>query len=454
MAEIFKAYDIRGIYPDDLNEDLIFKIGKAYVKYLQEEYPDLEKPKIVVGQDMRLSSPSLSENLIKGLVSMGVEVIDIGLASTPTFYYAVGKLEADGGLQVSASHNPKEYNGIKIVRRKGYPVGLVNGLDRIKEYALGEEIKESDEKGSVRKVLDVLESLVPYSMKFYDFENIKPFKVVCDVANAMSSLDLEALFKQLPCELIKMNFELDGTFPAHQADPMQEKNVVDIKKKVLEEKADLGIATDGDGDRFFFIDDKGEMIEPAIMRGMIAEYVLRFNPGANIGYDVRPGMITKDMIVENGGVPFVTKVGHSLIKLDAINKNSPFAGESSGHFFFKTEYGLYEMPMITTLILLKEMSEKGQKLSEIVLPLKKYYHSGEINTRVSDTKKVLDALKEKYDNSDVKEKSYLDGVSFEFSDWWFNVRTSNTEPLVRLNLEARTKEVMEEKRDEVLELIK
>jgi len=450
---IFKAYDIRGIYPEDINEEIIYLIGKAFVKLLKEENPGKNKLTIVVGRDMRLSSPELTKSLMKGMIEMGADVVDLGLASTPTFYYSVGKLGLDGGIQVSASHNPKEWNGLKVVRKNAYPVGLANGLDKVRDYCIENDFEKSDNQGIITKNKDILSDLVKYSMDFYDFSNIKPFKVVADVANAMSSPDFVELFKELPCELIKMNFELDGTFPAHQADPMQEQNVVDIKKKVLEEKADIGIATDGDGDRYFFIDNKGEMVEPAIIRGMLAEYVLRYNPGANIGYDIRPGMITKDMIVESGGKPFITKVGHSLIKIDFIKHDAPFSGESSGHFFFKTEYGTYEMPLITTLIILKEMSEKGKPISEIIKPLQRYFHSGEINNRVSDPKKIFRILEEKY-SPGAKNISKLDGILIEHEDYWFNVRGSNTEPLIRLNLEARKKDVMEQKTKEILEIIK
>ncbi|MAG08735.1 phosphomannomutase/phosphoglucomutase [Candidatus Woesearchaeota archaeon] len=447
--EIFKAYDIRGIYPSDMNEDIIYKIGRAFVQLIKKENPSKKRLTVVVSRDMRLSSPSLAKSIIKGVIDSGADVVDIGLSSTPTFYYAVAKYGYDGGLQVSASHNPKEYNGVKVVRAKAYPVGLDNGLDKIRDMCSEGNFPEVKEKGKVSKRNDILKDLVKYSMGFYDF-SIKPLKIIADTANAMGAVDLEALFKELPCKLVKMNFKLDGTFPAHQADPFQDKNVQELKKKVVDEGADLGIATDGDGDRIFFIDDKGTMIEPAIIRGIISKVVLEHHPKSKICYDIRPGMITKDMIVENGGTPIVTKVGHSLIKEKAIKEGAEFAGESSGHFFMKTEYGFFETPLITALVIMDMVSKKG-KISKIIKPLRKYFHSGEINLEVEDKEAAIEKLKEKYSDGKV---STLDGISVEFDDWWFNARPSNTEPLLRLNLEARTKARMEEKKKEILEAIK
>ena len=314
---IFKAYDIRGVYPSELNEEIIYNIGRAYADILKEELKK-DNIKMVVCRDMRLSSPQLSEKLIEGITDQGVDVVDIGLGSTPTFYFAVANYGYDGGMQVSASHNPKEYNGIKIVKARAYPVGYDTGIDEIEKRVKENKFEKAETKGNVEKKENVVDDHVEYALKFADIEKIKPFTVVADVANAMGAHYLEKLFEKLPCKLIKMNFKLDGTFPSHQANPYNDKNIVDIKKKVIEEKADLGIATDGDGDRIFFIDDRGELIEPGIVRGLLSKIFLKENPGATICYDIRPGKITYDMIVENGGKPVVTKVGHSLIKAQAI----------------------------------------------------------------------------------------------------------------------------------------
>ncbi|MCB9362758.1 phosphomannomutase/phosphoglucomutase [Candidatus Woesearchaeota archaeon] len=452
-TSIFKAYDIRGRFPEQLNKDLVYNIGKAYVKLIREENSDKEHLTIAVGQDMRLSSPELARSLIDGITSTGANVVDLGLVSTPTFYFAVSKYGYDGGIQVSASHNPKEYNGLKVVRAKAYPMGLDTGLARIRDIVVTDDYEESKGQGKVSIQEESLNDVTDYSLEYYDFSVIEGLKVVCDAANAMGSPDLQALFGKLRCELIEMNFDLDGTFPAHQADPYQEQNIVDLKAKVREVHADLGIATDGDGDRIFFIDNEGELIDPAIIRGMVAQEVLKHNPGTTICYDIRPGMITRDMIEEAGGKPEVTKVGHSLIKKHGIDVGAPFAGESSGHFFVKTKYGFFEMPQIVALIIMKELCESGKSSAELVRPLRRYAHSGEINSEVEDKEGMMKKLEEIYGGS-AKSVSWLDGVTIEFEDFWFNVRPSNTEPLLRLNLEARTRQVMEQKRDEILAIIR
>ncbi len=438
---IFRAYDIRGVYPDELDEELYYNVGKAFVKFLDAK-------KVVVARDMRVSSPKLHKSLINGVTSMGADVVDIGLSSTPNFYHTVAAGGYDGGLIVSASHNPKEYNGIKIVREEAKAIGLVNGLLEIKK--LSKQDLEETTPGKVTIKKDALKKRVNYALNFYNF-NLKELKVVADPANAMGSPDLEELFKHIPCKLVKMNFELDGTFPAHEADPFKDKNVKDLKKKVVQEKADLGIAMDGDADRIFFIDEKGKMVEPAIVRGMMAREVLKHNPGSKICYDIRPGMITRDMIEDNGGIPVVTKVGHTLIKKKAREEGAVFAGESSGHFFFQTDYGFYETPLIVALVMMQEITKNGP-LSEIVKPLKKYHHSGEINFKVGDKKATLRKLEKEF--KDAPEIKKLDGLSVYYDDWWFNVRPSNTEDKIRLNLEATTKARMEKMRDYVKSVIK
>lgn len=450
MGTIFKAYDIRGIYPEQLDEQTIHRIGKAYADILIDELAK-DDISIVVGQDMRTSSPDLAASIIRGITEQGVDVVDIGLASTPTFYYAVTNLGLDGGMQVSASHNPKEYNGVKIVGRKALPVGYDSGIELIEHKVQNNEFKPASQKGNVTRREGILESEIEFSLQHADLAKIGPLKVVADPANAMGAPYLAGLFKRLPGELIQMNFDLDGTFPVHEADPFKDENIRDLKKRVLEEKADLGIATDGDGDRIFFIDEKGQLVEPAILRGLMAKIVLREHPGATICYDIRPGKITRDMIVENGGQPSVTKVGHTLIKAQAIKEKAAFAGESSGHFFFNTEIGMFEMPMIVMLKLFEEICTSGKKLSEIVEPLKKYFHSGEINSTVEDKEAKLKELAAIFKDGKI---SWLDGVTVEYDEFWFNVRPSNTEPLLRLNLEAVSREAMEKRTAQVLKIIR
>ncbi|MDD2758344.1 MAG: phosphomannomutase/phosphoglucomutase [Patescibacteria group bacterium] len=446
ISNIFKAYDVRGIYPNELNEELAEKIARAFVVLRKNELKK-EALTVVVGRDMRLSSPALHQAVVRGLTGQGADVIDVGLVSAPTFYFAVCYLGADGGLMVSASHNPKEYNGIKITRENAKPLGAGNGMEEIKQMTEAGEFSEPERKGEVTMHEGILGEQVKYEERGIDLKKIRQFKIVADPANAMGAQYLGKLFADLPqVELVKMNFELDGSFPAHQADPFQEKNIADLKKKVLAEKADLGIATDGDGDRIFFIDNEGGLLEPAILRGIMAKIFLRQYPEATICYDIRPGKITEDMILANGGVPSVTRVGHSLIKKQMLEVGAVFGGESSGHFFVKFPHGVYEAPMLVILKLLLELTEADRNLADYARPLKKYFHSGEINFQVADKNAVLERLREKYSDANINE---LDGLTFTYPDFWFNVRLSNTESLVRLNLEARSKELMEEKTEEV-----
>ena len=448
---IFKAYDIRGKYPEQINEDLVYKIGRAYSTFLSKENPQ-KKLNIVISSDMRLSSPCLKENLIKGIIDSGFNVIDIGLATTPTFYFAVAFYGYDGGLQVSASHNPKEFNGLKIVREKGFPVSGEGGIYEIRDIVKNESfIDVSSTKGEIIKKEGVLEMEVKEESKGINLEKIKPFRIAIDAANSMGAVDIKEIFKSLPCEVIGMNFELDGTFPVHEADPLKEENMKFVQDKVLKDKADLGISIDGDADRYFFVDEKGETVPQSILRGLMAQIAIKENPGSTVCYDIRPGKITKDMIEEVGGKAVVTKVGHSLIKEKMIELDAIFGGESSGHFFYKFDFGTFEAP--TTLIrkFLVYISEQNKPLSEIVKPYKKYFHSGEINTEVENKEGKMKEVAEKYSNGKI---SYLDGVTIEYPDYWFIVRPSNTESLLRFIIESTSKEKMEEKRDEIINIIK
>ena len=447
---IFKAYDIRGIYPDEIDEETAYKIGRAYITLIKEENKN-QKLTIAVAYDMRTSSPQLKKFLIKGLTDQGANVVEIGLASSPTFYFAVANYGYDGGIQVSASHNPKEYNGFKIVRKKAIPVSKDTGIYKIRELVINNNFSVA-KKGITTKRENVLHDQLNHDLNYTNIKKIKPFKIVADPGNAMGAQYLEAIFSKLPCELIKMYFNLDGTFPNHQADPLKDENLVDLKNKVLEEHADLGIATDGDGDRIFFIDEKAETVPPHILRGLLAKIFLREKPGATICYDIRPGKITKDMIVKYGGKPVMTRVGHSLIKEKMREVNSYFAGESSGHYFLKFDDSYYEAPIVIILKILEELSESGLTLSNLINPYKRYFHTGEINSEVDDKQGKIKELGDIF--KDAKNINYLDGITIEYDDFWFNVRPSNTEPLLRLNLEANSREKMQEMRDKVLKIIR
>jgi phosphomannomutase len=400
---------------------------------------------------MRISSPQLKEHVIEGITDQGANVVDIGIVSTPTFYFAVAQYHHDGGLIVSASHNPKEYNGCKLVRKKAIPISKETGIYTIRDLVKKNNFKNQI-KGFIIKQNQILKDQIQHDLTYINKDKIESFRIVADPANAMGAQYLEALFTQIPGELIKINFNLDGTFPAHQADPLDAKNMRQLQNKVLEEQADLGITTDGDGDRVFLVDEKGEIIPPYILRGLLAKIFLREHPGAKICYDIRPGRITRDMILEHGGIPVVTRVGHSLIKEKMREVNAVFAGESSGHFFLKFNHGYYEAPLVIIGKILEELSEKKCSFSELVRPYKKYVHSGEINSTVENKEEIMKRVVDHSKNA--KKIEYLDGISIEYEDYWFNIRPSNTESLLRLNLEATTKEIMEQKRDELIAIIR
>ena len=445
---IFKAYDIRGKYPSQLDEELAYKLGRGYAAFILKENPKAKN--IVVGSDMRISSPALKKELVRGLNDSGLNVIDIGLSSSPTFYFAVAYYGYDGGIQVSASHNPKEYNGFKIVREKAFPIGKNTGIFEIRDIILKSEFVKSEKRGKIVEKENVLKNFVSDQLSDIDISKIKKFKIVADAANSMGALDMEEIFKEINADLIRVNFKLDGSFPSHEADPLKKENLELLKEKVIENKADFGITADGDGDRYFFVDEKGNDLRQEVLRGIMAQIELAENFGATVAYDIRPGRITKDMIEEMGGRAIITPVGHSLIKEIMIKNSAVFGGESSGHYFYEKSYGTFEMPAILIAKFLKFLSEKDMPFSEVIKPYQKYFHSGEINFRVKSVAEKLKEIEEKYSDGEINK---LDGVTVEYSDWWFNVRGSNTEPVIRLNLEAKTKELMEEKTEEVSEFI-
>ena len=450
--EIFKAYDIRGIYGQDLDEETAYRLGHAYISLRREQDKKSDELNIVVAEDMRLSSNKLKKSLIKGLTEAGANVIDIGLASTPTFYFAIAAFNYGGGIMVSASHNPAEYNGFKMTREKARPISKETGIEYLKEKTMRGKFSPAGKHGRVSEKTDTLEKQIKHDLAYAQIDKIKPLRIVVDPANGMGAQYAEALFKHLPCELIKINFKLDGSFPAHEADPLKDENNFELQRRVIKEQADLGIAIAGDGDRLFFIDEKGKTINQSIIRGILAKIFLRDKPGAKICYDIRPGRVTRDLIEENGGVPIVTRVGHSLIKEQAIKEGAYFAGESSGHFFLNMDIGCFEVPVIIILKLLIEFSGAGKTVSEYIKPYQKYYHSGEINSAVNKKyEEIFSQIEKKYSDAKINR---LDGITIEYPDYWFNVRGSNTEPKLRLNLEAKTKKLMEQKRDEILQIIK
>ena len=437
---IFKAYDIRGIYPSELNEDIAYKIGRAIADFLNVN-------KIVIGRDMRKSSDKLFDAISKGICMQGTDVIDIGLCSTPMSYFACAYLKAGGSIMITASHNPPEYNGFKLTREQAIPIGGATGIPEIKELCQKNMFKEAQKKGKVIKN-DITDAYSKHALSFV--KGIKPLKVVVDAANAMGSLEAKNVLSKLPCEIIPLYFELDGSFPNHEANPLEPENLTELISKVKKEKADLGIAFDGDADRVFFVTEKGEIVPSDITIALISEDILSKQKGELILYDIRSSWITKEVIEANGGKALMCRVGHAFIKEQMRKTNAVFAGELAGHYYFRENF-FADSGIIAALKMLEMISIGGKKLSELVSPLKKYFASGEINLKVNDKEAKMKELAEIYKDGKI---SYLDGIRVDYSSWWFNVRPSNTEPLLRLNLEAKKKEIMEKKRDEILKVIR
>jgi phosphomannomutase len=444
--KVFKAYDVRGIYPDELDEKGAYAIGRAYVE-------QFEPKRMAVGRDMRLSSPSMAAAAIRGASEAGAEVLDIGLIGTEMLYFAVGELGLDGGLTVTASHNPKQYTGMKIVRRGALPVGGESGLLDIRDRAVvpGNAVPAVPGTAGARQV-DIWPAYVDRVMSFIDVAELRPLKVVIDAANGMGGAMLPPVLDRLPVEAVRCYFDPDGSFPNHEPNPLLPENREFIVRKTLDENADLGVAFDGDADRCFFVDDTGEFVPGDFVTALLGELVLAKEPGAKIIYDVRASWAVPETIKRAGGVPLVNRVGHAYIKHRMRQDDAAFGGEVSGHYYFR-EFSQADSGVVPFLLMLELISRKGQKLSEVLAPFRdRYFITGELNTPVADVALKLQELKERY--TPEATISHLDGISVDADDWHFNVRPSNTEPLLRLNLEARSRELMERKRDEVLAVIR
>jgi phosphomannomutase len=443
--KVFKAYDVRGIYPDDLDEAGAYAIGRAYVE-------QFEPRRIAVGRDMRLSSPTIAAEVIRGAADAGADVLDLGLVGTEMVYFAVDELGLDGGIEVTASHNPKEYTGMKIVRRGALPVGGESGLLDVRDRALKLGDTPNASAGSVEPY-DIWPAYVDRVLSFVDVSSIRPLKVVIDAANGMAGAMLPRVLERLPIEVVRCYFDPDGSFPNHEPNPLLPENREFIVGKTLSEGADLGVAFDGDADRCFFVDDTGEFVPGDFATALLAESVLAKEPGAKIIYDVRASWAVPETIERAGGTPLVNRVGHAYIKHRMRKEEASFGGEVSGHYYFR-DFSQADSGVVPFLLMLELVSKSGRKLSELLQPYRaEYFITGEINTPVADVALKLQELKERYATEGVV--SHLDGMSFDADDWHFNVRPSNTEPLLRLNLEARGSETkMEAKRDEVLSLIR
>jgi len=441
--EVFKAYDVRGLYPAELDEDGAYAIGRAYVE-------QFEPRRIAVGRDMRLSSPTMAASLMAGAADGGADVADLGMVGTEMLYFAVGELGLDGGVAVTASHNPKEYTGMKIVRRGALPVGGDSGLLEIRDRAVRGEWRQA-ERGQIAHE-DIWERFVDRVLSFVDPDAIRPLRVVVDAANGMAGAMLPPVLERLPqVDTVRCFFEPDGSFPNHEPNPLLPENREFIVGKTREEGADFGVAYDGDADRCFFVDDSGQFVPGDFVTALFAEQVLAKEPGGKVIYDVRASWAVPEVIEHAGGVPLINRVGHSFIKQRMREEGAVFAGEVSAHYYFR-DFSQADSGVIPFLLMLELVSRRGS-LSAALEPFRsRYFLTGEINSPVADVALKLQELKERFGSEG--RVSHLDGLSVEADDWHFNVRPSNTEPLLRLNLEARSRELMERERDEVLAVIR
>jgi phosphomannomutase len=444
---IFKAYDIRGLYPQEINEEIARQIGRGFVAYLKAT-------RIGVSRDMRVSSPALSAAFIEGARAQGATVVDYGMLGTDQLYFAVVEDQLEGGAQITASHNPGQYNGIKIVRAGALPLSGEAGLGDIRDMIANDRLPPvAATPGGVEK-RDILARYIDKIMSFIDESSIKPFNVVLDAGSGMAGLVAPKMFDRLPCKVTRLCFEIDGTFPNHEANPLIEENRQDITAEVMRQRADVGIAWDGDADRCFFIDGSGEFISGDFVTALLAEAFLLKNPGATVIYDLRASHAVRDTVAKHGGKALMNRVGHAFIKQRMRQEDALFAGEVTGHYYFRDFY-YADNGFIPALLILELMSKKNKSLRDLLEPYReRYFISGEINTKVAHMEEVpkkLAAIEARYKDAEI---ARMDGLSVDYPDWHFNVRGSNTEPLLRLNLEAATPELMEKRRDEVLEVIR
>jgi phosphomannomutase len=441
LDRIFKAYDVRGVVPDDLDADLARTIGAAFAEWCGA-------PSIVLGRDCRLSSPELAAAIAEGATGRGVDVVDLGLASTDLLYYASGALDRPG-IMLTASHNPRQYNGLKFCLAGAKPVGEESGLREIRAIVEGPQLHPVNVPGAVTP-RDLLEAYVDHVLGFVDAGSMRPLVVVADTANGMGGLVVPAVMARLPVKLHHLYAELDGTFPNHPADPIDPENQKDLKAAVLEHGADVGLAFDGDADRVFLIDERAQDVSGSLMTALVAEAMLRVEPGAKVVHNLICSWTVPEVIREHGGVPVRTRVGHSFIKQVMAETGAIFGGEHSGHYYFRDNYRA-DSGLIAAVVAMGELSSAGVPLSELLAPLRRYVASGEINSTVRDQQDKIDEVAGALSEG---RQDRLDGLTVEFDDWWCNVRPSNTEPLLRLNVEARTPELLAERTGEVLRLIR
>lgn len=442
-SSIFKAYDIRGLYPDQINGDAVYQIGAALVNYLKPTT-------IAVGRDMRLSSDELFEHLVHGITDSGVDVIDIGLVSTDALYFAVGNYDHDGGIMITASHNPKQYNGLKICRKQAEPLSSQEGLNQILESILNKTHSHPvATKGSiVRK--EILGDYARLCLSFIDVSKIKRFHLVIDAGNGMAGSTLPPVLDALPITVDKLYFELDGSFPNHPASPIEPENVRDLQNKIAETGADFGVAFDGDADRMFLVDGKGRHLGGDMVTALVAKSLLGKHPGETVLYNLICSRAVPELIERMGGSPLRTRVGHALIKPLMKKRNAIFGGEHSGHFYFR-DFWFADSGLIAFLVCLELLSVEDRPLHELVDSIDPYYRSGEQNSRVESITDRITAVRNAFADGETDE---LDGLTVQYPEFWFNLRPSNTEPLLRLNVEASSKQLLTEKTSELLDIIR
>ncbi len=446
-SSIFKAYDIRGIYPGEIDEEAARAIGAGFAAYLGAR-------RIAVGRDMRLSSPALAAAFIDGATSQGTDVVDYGMIPTDMLYFAVARDGHDGGVEVTASHNPKQYNGLKMVRKEALPLSGDAGIGDIRDMIANNRLPPAAARRGQVTQADALDRYVEHVMSFIEPSLVKPFNVVLDAGSGMGGLIAPKLFERLPCRTTRLCFEIDGRFPNHEANPLIEENRQDIVEAVVAQKADIGIAWDGDADRCFFIDGTGEFVSGDFVTALLAEAFLLRHPGASVVYDLRASHAVRDTVGRYGGTALMNRVGHAFIKQRMRDSQAIFGGEVTGHYYFRDNF-YADNGFIPALLMLELMSKKGKSLQQLLDPLRReYFISGEINTKLAGMDAVpatLERIAARYGDGG---QATLDGLSVEYDDWHFNVRPSNTEPLLRLNLEAKTPDMMAARRDEVLAIIR
>jgi phosphomannomutase len=445
---IFKAYDIRGVYPDNLNEDVARDIGRAFVNHL-----DLSGSRVVVARDMRLSGEALEKAFIEGVTEAGADVLDLGLVSTDALYFAVGHLEEPGGAMITASHNPKQYNGFKLCREDAIALSGEQGIGQIRDLIVSGKLPEPAEyTGSVEES-DIAGDYAEHCLTFINTEGLRPLKIVVDAGNGMAGKMLPPIFEMLPFEYVPMYFKLDGSFPNHPPNPIEPENMKELQERVVAEGADFGAAFDGDADRVFVVDEMGETISGDLLAALVAKNVLEKEPGATILYSAVCSKAFPELVEREGGRAIRTKAGHSIIKPQMRENDAAFGGEHSGHFYFRDNY-FADSGIIAMLTVAELAARQEGPLSELLAPIDPYVRSGEINSQVEDQATTLEKVEEHYSERDDPKIDHLDGLTVDFGDWWFNLRPSNTEPLLRLNVEASDRETIERERDELLDLIR